>query len=60
MPEYIFDVLDFSGIEPEDIEADLRDNNKKLNEYAAGGWKVISLVPYKAEKENQFLVLLGK
>jgi len=60
MLEYSFDVLDFSGIEPEDIEADLRNNNKKLNEYAAAGWRVISLVPYKADKENQFLALLGK
>jgi hypothetical protein len=36
MPEYTFDILDFSGIDPEDIEVDLRDNNKKLNEYAGG------------------------
>lgn len=60
MREYFFDILDFNGVEPEDIEVDLRDNNKKLSEFAAGGWTVISLVPYKAEKDNQFLVLLGK
>ncbi len=68
MTEYSFEFLDFSGFELQDITGDAAGAvlvskytaEKLLNDCAQGGWEVVSIVPFKGEKDNQYLVLLKK
>jgi hypothetical protein len=55
-----FVVLDFSRLRTDKSEMDLEVNGEILDEFAASGWKVISLVPHTSQKPNQFLALLTR
>jgi hypothetical protein len=68
MTEYSFEFLDFSSVEAEDVAGDAAGAalvnkytaEKLLDDCTQGGWEVVSMVPFKGEKENQYLVLLKK
>ena len=59
MTEYRLEMIDLSG-SAEILENDLEEATKLLNDCAMGGWEVVSLVPFEAQKHNQYVALLKK
>jgi hypothetical protein len=65
---YSFQFLDFSDVEAEDVAGDPAGATlvnkytaeKFLEDYTQGGWEVVSMIPFKGEKDNQYLLLLKK